>query len=101
MIKRIVFHEVLNCFIQGRAALISGLKREPVIPTNRPISSTSTSASSPSFSNVEHTRSYSLSRTHSDQTSHASSGSTTPTATRRTSISDTNEKSRRSLKFNR
>lgn len=84
----------------GRAALISGPKQQPVtqtIPiTNRAISLTSTSASSPSFSNVEHTRSYSLSRAYSDQPSHTSSGSSTPTTTRRTSISDTNEKSRRS-----
>ncbi len=94
-------HSVL--FIQGRAALISGPKRQPVtqnIPImNRAITSNSASASSPSFSNVEHIRSYSLSRAHSDQPSHTSSGSSIPTTTRRTSISDTNEKSRRSLKL--
>jgi hypothetical protein len=81
-------------FIQGRAALISGPKRQPIsqnIPiNNRSIASTSTSASSPSFSNVEHIRSYSLSRTYSDQSP--------PTTSRRTSVSDTNEKSRRSSK---
>ncbi len=90
----IKFYFLILLFIQGRAALISGPKRQPIsqnIPiNNRSITSTSTSASSPSFSNVEHIRSYSLSRTYSDQSP--------PTTSRRTSVSDTNEKSRRSSK---
>lgn len=57
----------------------------------------STSVSSASFSNVEHIRTYSLSRTHSEHLSHTSSGSSTPTsASRRTSVSDANERIRRS-----
>jgi len=83
----------------GRAALISGPKQQPVsqnIPiTNRSIASNSTSASSPSFSSVDHIRSYSLSRTRSNQTSRIGSGISTPSNSRRTSISDINEKSRR------
>jgi len=86
--------------IQGRASLISGPRRQPISPNmpiaNRSITSNSTSASSPSFSNIEHIRSYSLSRTHSEQSSHTGSGSLTPTTSRRTSILDTNENSRRS-----
>jgi hypothetical protein len=91
-------------FIQGRAALISGPKRQsinqniPISNINRSIASTPTFASSPSFSNIAHIRSYSLSRTHSDQSSRVGSGSSTPATSRRTSVSDTNEKSRRSLK---
>lgn len=86
-------------FIQGRAALVSGPKRQSPsenipIPPSRSIASTSTSALSSSFSNVEHIRSYSLSRNHSE---YMSSNSTTPTTCRRASISDAHEKARRSL----
>jgi len=84
----------------GRAALISGPKQQPAsqnIPIiNRSITSNSTSVSSPTFSNIENIRSYSFSRRHSDQRSHNGSRSSTPSMSRRTSISDTNEKSRRS-----
>ncbi|CAF2752319.1 unnamed protein product [Rotaria sp. Silwood2] len=82
-----------------RAALISGSKRQPVsqnIPIrNRTVTSNSTSASSPTFSNIEHIRSYSLSRTHSDQSSHMGISSSIASASRRTSMSDVKEKSRR------
>ncbi|CAF3669030.1 unnamed protein product [Rotaria sp. Silwood1] len=83
----------------GRAALISGSKRHPVSPnipiTNRSINLNSTSASSPTFSNIEHIRSYSLSRTHSEQSSNIGSNSSIASASRRTSMSDVKEKSRR------
>ncbi|CAF0983387.1 unnamed protein product [Adineta ricciae] len=83
----------------GRAALVSGLKRSSIpksIPiTNRPLASDHSSASSPTFSSVDHIRSYSLSRTHSDQTSHTGSGSSTPSSSRRTSLSDKHDKPRR------
>ncbi|CAF1075812.1 unnamed protein product [Rotaria sordida] len=84
----------------SRAALVSGSKRQPVsqsIPiVSRPMSSNSTSStSSPTFSNIEHIRSYSLSRTHSDQSSHMATGLSIPSANRRTSMSDVKEKSRR------
>ncbi len=86
-------------FIQGRAALISGPKRQSIShknPTaNRSITSNSTSASSPAFSNIQHIRSYSLSRAYSDQPTHTGSDSSTPSSSRRTSISDKNDKSRR------
>lgn len=86
-------------FIQGRAALISGPKRQPIshnVPiTNRSIMSNSATASSPNFSNIQHIRSYSLSRTYSDQPSYSGSGGTTPSSSRRASISEKNEKSRR------
>ncbi|CAF1251208.1 unnamed protein product [Adineta steineri] len=84
----------------GRAALISGPKRQVTkqnnSTTNRSITSRSTSVSSPAFGNIEHIRSYSVSHIHSDQVSHTSSGSSTPTSSRRTSISDKHEKPRRS-----
>ncbi len=86
-------------FIQGRATLISGPKRHSISPnipiTNRAIGLNSTSASSPSFGNIENIRSYSLSRTHSDHPSYTGSNSSTPTSSRRTSVSDAHEKSRR------
>ncbi|CAF1149757.1 unnamed protein product [Adineta ricciae] len=83
----------------GRAALVSGPKRQSIshnIPVNnRLITSTTTTSSTPSFSNVEHARRYSLSRTHSEQPSKEGSESSTPSSSRRTSTSDTNEKSQR------
>ncbi len=95
MIEFLFFLCLILLFIQGRAALISGPKRQPIHQnpptTNRSIAASTTSASSPSFSNIEHIRSYSLSRTHSEQSSHTGSGSLTPTTSRRTSILDTNE----------
>ncbi|CAF2066649.1 unnamed protein product [Rotaria magnacalcarata] len=82
----------------GRAALISGAKRYPA-SQNIPISNrsaSSNSASSPTFDNVEHIRSYSLSRTHSDQSPNMSHLlSSIPLTNRRTSTSDVKEKSRR------
>jgi hypothetical protein len=65
--------------------------------TNRPITSSTTTASSPSFSDVEHIQRYSLSRTHSEQPSSNESGTSTPSTSRRTSISDGNETPRRGL----
>jgi hypothetical protein len=101
VIEFLFFLCLILLFIQGRAALISGPKRQSIHQkpptTNRPIAASTTSASSPSFSNIEHIRSYSLSRAQSDQTSRTSSGSSTPTTSRRTSASDTHDKSRRSL----
>jgi hypothetical protein len=101
VIEFLFFLCLILLFIQGRAALISGPKRQPIHQnpptTNRSIAASTTSASSPSFSNIEHIRSYSLSRAQSDQTSRTSSGSSTPTTSRRTSASDTHDKSRRSL----
>ncbi|UJR15268.1 hypothetical protein I4U23_002222 [Adineta vaga] len=83
----------------GRAALVSGPKRPSIsknVPImNRPLASNISSTSSPTFSNVDHIRSYSLSRVHSDQSSYAGSGSSTPSSSRRTSLSDKHDKSRR------
>jgi hypothetical protein len=88
-------------FIQGRAALVSGSKRQSItnnIPiNNRLITSSSTTASSPSFSNIENIRRYSLSRTQSEQPSNSGSGTSTPSTSRRTSTSDNNERARRGL----
>lgn len=80
--------------------MVSGSKRYPVsqsIPiSNRSIGSTNNSASSPVFNSVEHIRSYSLSRTHSDQSSPLSTSNLPmSTTTRRTSMSDVKEKPRR------
>ena len=82
----------------GRATLISGPKRQSIshqIPIgNRSITATSTTASSPSFSNIEHIRRYSLSRTHSEQPSNSGSRTSTPSNSRRTSTSDSAERLR-------
>jgi len=92
-----------NFFIEGRAALVSGTKRQSVshnIPiSNRTITSSTTTSSSPSFTNVEHIRRYSLSRTHSEQLSNSESGTSTPSTSRRTSTSETNERPRRGLEL--
>ena len=72
----------------GRATLISDPKRQT--SENRPITHQAASMSSPTFNQIEHySRSYSLSRSHSNNDS--------PTTTRRTSTSDVYDKSRRSL----
>jgi hypothetical protein len=90
-------------FIQGRAALVSGPKRQSItnnIPTsNRSITTSTTTSSSPSFSNIENIRRYSLSRTLSEQPTDSVSGTSTPSTSRRTSTSETiNEGSRRGLR---
>jgi hypothetical protein len=89
-------------FIQGRAALVSGPKRQPStsqnIPiNNRSITSSTTTASSPSFSNVENIRRYSISRTNSEQPANSESGPSTPTRSRHPSTSDSQERIRRGL----
>ncbi|UJR31410.1 hypothetical protein I4U23_018903 [Adineta vaga] len=90
----------------GRAALVSGLKRQSInstIPTsNRLITSSTTTSSTPSFTTAEHIRRYSLTRTHSEQASNNDSESSTPSSSsRRTSTSETNEKTQRdSIKSN-
>ncbi len=77
---------------------MSGPKRQSIsqnLPiNNRPITTSTTTASSPSFDNVERIRRYSLSRTHSEQPSNSESTTSTPSTSRRPSI-DNNERIRR------
>ncbi|CAF0866820.1 unnamed protein product [Adineta steineri] len=90
----------------GRATLVSGPKRQSISQAvsmnNRLITSSTTTSSTPSFSNIEHIRRYSLSRTHSEQPSNNVSEASTPSSSsRRTSVSETTEGLRReSIKSN-
>ncbi|CAF0852735.1 unnamed protein product [Rotaria sordida] len=83
----------------GRAALVSGPPRQLIIQNipngNRLITSSTTTASSPSFTTIEQISHYSSSHNHSGQPSNSGSGISTPSTSRHTSTSDNNEKIRR------
>ncbi len=59
--------------------------------TNRSITASTTTASSPSFTDAEHIQHYPLLRTNSEQPANNESVTSTPSSSRRTSTSDGNE----------
>lgn len=90
---------ILSYLIEGRAALISGHSRQSLsqnIPfSNRSITSSTTTASSPAFPTIEPNEQYLQVQSHAEQLSTTNSGPSTPSTSRHQSTYDKNELSRK------